>query len=273
MTEHAGGIPSSVGEAFTRCSHAPTMDEARFHFEQAWRRVEPQLRTIAIGALRDKLGYADRYRADEAMSHAALKLWVHLRGENAMIEGGRTIQSGYVRTVIVNCCSDHATATREHAAENVPLITPDEDAGDPTAARPELAVHTDTETSPLLEQLAHRAVTEFRKPRWAAILREISRGHHRRADIADALGENQNTIRFDFMRMRQVGLFDELRTQGQRGERIADALEAVLEQLALFDATPVEPIAEGTRRHRPTVFTTKLEQIDLFEGELGAVSA
>lgn len=269
-TDDQGGIPERIAIAFTACSHAPTPAVAQLHFDTAWRDVEHHLRTIAAGVLRDRMGYTNRCNVDDVLSETAMKLWVHLRGRNALAKGGRTIGGGLVRTIVVNAGSDFASGIRKDVKNTTPLITTD-DTGELIGDW--LAVdEPDHDYQPLIEQLADAAETTHRKPRWAAIIRQIGRGHYRRVDIANALGENENTIRFAFMQMRRSGLFESIHPTGTTSIAVVEAMQSIMEQLALFEQPAAQPV-ERRRREPAARKDSNTEQKPLFERDLEAVSA
>lgn len=268
---------------FTQCSHAPDDEIARRHFERAWLRVEAGLRPIVIAIVRSSISKADREVTDDAMSRAALKLWVHLRGTRKAPKRNVTIGGGIIVNATKSATLDVVKVYLRRDMRNTSLSTVDVDADDhgiasivyhdPDMEIDQIAPDPLDEFAVMLQALARIAITDFKKPDWAEIILQISPdGKTNFADIARRIGKNENTVRFHLRQIRNSGLLD-VRHDSTRMTAAVERFRQVLEQMSLFSTAAYvrERVVPKVPRPRPAPLS--MEQNPLFEAEIGSASA
>lgn len=265
-------IPEHIAEEFSLCSHAADDQTARLYFDRAWRAVETQLRYIAVGVMRDRRGNAARHEVDGALSLTSLSLWLHLRGADGRTPMQRTIGGGLIRKTVVSRTERYIDGEDRVTTRDLSLSTLDEDepTGDSWLAD---GRGLDHDSGALVEQLAISAERDHGKPQWAACLRQIAAGHRFKVDIAKALDQNENTVRFWFAQIRMSGLLDSVVDRNGIASNPVEAhaeLVAALEQLGLFDL-PAPVVTKRERAPRPSRLS--FEQIELIERDPEAVPA
>jgi hypothetical protein len=271
MTVYELNDRDTAAELFTRASHAMSDRAAQRLFEDAWLIAEPSLRPMVASIIRKALGEDDSELTADAMTLTAVKLWVHLRGNETTSTTNRTIGAGLVVTAARGAANGEVDRHKRHARNNYSLTQHGVDGSfmDQDENRALAVDDPGLEVDDTLEHLARVAITEHRKPQWARLIGAFAEGHHRPVDIAHALGMNENTVRFHLMQLRRSGLIDRFLTGETHTPEAVHQFREML-QLVLFDV-PQVPIPQKKPHSRRTTPNTSAEQISLLGTDSGVV--